>query len=173
MDGCKCSAAAQYHVIPLATIAAALLPRYRGRRCCPFAPLPRRWIEVRVGHRGGTAVAYRADCRVSGVALMERVATILEGALAAAATLGIPAMQMMAFEVIERLQGASLAGGAERDVVEWLQQSARQYQRCPPIALSSSSRLSLHQEVSILYGHRQPVTCTCVVQDLVFLAHQL
>ncbi|OSX78977.1 hypothetical protein BU14_0093s0020 [Porphyra umbilicalis] len=124
-----------------------------------------RWIEVRVGHSGDTAVAYRADCRVSGVALLERVATILEGALGAAARLRIPAMQLMAFEVIARLQGASLAGGTERDVVEWLVQSARQYRRRPSITLLASSRLSLHQEVSILYGHPCEVTCSCVVRQ--------
>ena len=124
-----------------------------------------RWIEVRVGHSGGTAVAYRADCRVSGEALMERVATVVEGALGAAATLRIPAMQLMAFELNERLRSASSAAGAERDVVARLQQSAKQYLRRPSIELLDSCPLSLRQEVSVLYGHQGTVTCSCVVQD--------
>lgn len=37
------------------------------------------WIVWRVHRHGNTAVGYRADCRVSGVPLVMRVATVVEG----------------------------------------------------------------------------------------------
>ena len=127
-----------------------------------------RWIDACVKRSGGTAVAYRSDSRVSGVALLERVATVVERALGAAAELGIPAdanMQLVAFEVNERLRGVSRCAGPDDGVLRRLRESANQYLRRPSIELMETRPLPLPQELSFCRGHRAAVLCSCALRD--------
>lgn len=107
-----------------------------------------RWIAWHVGRSGLSAVDYRTDCRRSQVALLERIATVVDGAIAVSSTLGVPALQQVAFELAERLRAAALSGDALACHMQRLVRDARHCVARPSVELLGDGGLPMPQEVS-------------------------
>jgi len=112
-----------------------------------------RFIAWRVEVAGGHCGLYRSDCHHKvGVAVLDDVATVVEGAVVTNGRALSARMQQAAWEVAARF-GSLLADGAaeaDRPALIYLCESARAYLVSPFVELLGASRLLVPQERRVL-----------------------
>jgi len=115
--------------------------------------LDMRFIASRVELAGGHCGLYRSDCRYAvGVAVLDDVATVVEGAVVSTGRALSAQLQQAAWEVAVRF-GSLLADGAteaDRPALTYLCQSARAYLVSPFVELLGASRLLVPLERRVL-----------------------
>ena len=122
------------------------------------------YIAWRVEVSGGTCGLYRAECRHAKVDVLDRVATVVEGALADQDLSLSVRLQQAAFEVAERfgprLQPAVQA--AEKPLLVRLHHSARLFLEKPALALLAGDGLAPRAERRVFRSDGF-VRCMCTV----------
>lgn len=121
-----------------------------------------RFIAWRVKLGEGACGVYRADIRGRGVAVLDRVATVVEGAMVDQALPMEMRLKQAAFEVAERCNSMLTGGGGsfEQNLLAHLCRTARAYLGKPAVELFGRSRLVMPAELRVFPGSR-PYPCIC------------
>eukprot|EP00168_Porphyra_purpurea_P005235 TRINITY_DN16294_c0_g1_i1.p1 TRINITY_DN16294_c0_g1~~TRINITY_DN16294_c0_g1_i1.p1 ORF type:complete len:311 (+),score=36.14 TRINITY_DN16294_c0_g1_i1:105-935(+) len=122
------------------------------------------YIAWRVEVSGATCGLYRAECRQANLDVLDRVATVVEGALADRAASLSMRLQQAAFEVVERfgpcLQPAVQA--AEQPLWARLHHSARSFLNKPALELVEGDGLDPRGERRVLRSD-SAISCMCTI----------
>ena len=130
-----------------------------------------RFIAWRVKVGGGACGVYRADGRLyymcrGGVGgdVLDRLATVVEGAMTGLPLSSPARLQQAAWEVMERFASRQsvASGDAAAPLLDYLCKTARSYLNKPAVELYGASRMGLPQERRVL-GCSDEVRSTCSI----------
>lgn len=111
-----------------------------------------RFIAWRVVLGDGTSSVYRLDCHGAGMAVLDRVATVVESVMAIRRRHLEDRLQQAAFELAERFScHPASTDAAEATMLAYLFLTARSYLHPPAVNLSGVRRLTLPAELRVLY----------------------
>jgi len=127
-------------------------------------PFVMQYIAWRVEVSGGTCGLYREECRPANMDVLDRVATVVEGAMTDGRVSLWTRLQQAAFEVAERF-GPGLqptVSGASCPLLASLYHSARSFVQKPALELIAGPGLDPRAERRV-FRSDSPVACMCTV----------
>jgi len=127
-------------------------------------PFVMQYIAWRVEVSGGTCGLYREECRPANLDVLDRVATVVEGAMTDGRVSLWTRLQQAAFEVAERFRPRlqPTVSGASCHLLASLHHSARSYVQKPALELLAGPGLEPRAERRV-FRSDSAVDCMCTV----------